>query len=45
MKRPGVISLRKLTRVWAIPKGSLRRMELRTFSKLTNMPWAVSGGR
>ena len=45
MKRPGVISLRKLTRVWAMPKGSRRRIDVCTFSKLMKMPCAVSGGR
>ena len=45
MKFPGVISLRKLRPIWAIPKGSFRRIACSTFSKLTNMPCAVSGRR
>ena len=45
MNLPGVISLRKLTRVCAMPNGSFRRMEVTTFSKLMKMPCAVSGGR
>ena len=45
MKFPGVISLRKLRPIWAMPKGSFRRMAWSTLSKLTNMPWAVSGRR
>ena len=45
MKFPGVISLRKLRPIWAMPKGSFRRIACTTFSKLTNMPWAVSGRR
>ena len=45
MKLPVVISLRKVLPIWAMPNGSLRRVVLRTLSKLTKMPWAVSGRR
>ena len=45
MKLPGVISLRKALPIWAMPKGSLRRIDCSTLSKLTKMPWAVSGRR
>ena len=45
MKLPGVISFRKLRPICAMPKGSFRRIAWSTFSKLTNMPWAVSGRR
>jgi hypothetical protein len=44
-KFPGVISFRKLRPIWAIPKGSFRRIAWSTLSKLTNIPWAVSGRR
>ena len=45
MKLPGVISLRNERPAWAIPNGSLSRIDWSTFSKLTNMAWAVSGLR
>ena len=45
MKLPVVISLRKVLPIWAMPNGSLRRVVLRTLSKLTKMPCAVSGRR
>ena len=45
MKLPGVISFRKLRPIWAMPNGSFRRIACSTFSKFTNMPWAVSGRR
>src|SRR5438045_6733398 len=44
-KLPGVISFRKDLPCWAMPKGGFFRVEFRTFRKLTNMPWAVSGRR
>ena len=43
MKLPGVISLRNALPIWAMPKGSLRRVVDWTFLKLTKMPCAVSG--
>ena len=45
MKLPGVISLRKLFPIWAMPNGSLRRMAVATLAKFMKMPWAVSGRR
>jgi hypothetical protein len=45
MKLPGVISLRNERPAWAMPNGSLRRMDWSTFSKLTNIACAVSGRR
>ena len=45
MKLPGVISLRKLLPICAMPKGIFWRAVSRTFWKLTKMPWAVSGRR
>ena len=45
MKFPGVISLRKALPIWAMPKGSFRRVACSTLSKFTKMPWAVSGRR
>ncbi len=45
MKLPGVISLRKLLPIWAIPKGSFLRAVVATFAKLTKIPCAVSGRR
>ena len=45
MKFRGVISLRKLLPIWAMPKGIRTRVLSRTFLKLTKMPWAVSGRR
>ena len=45
MKLRGVISLRKLLPIWAMPKGILTRVLSQTFLKLTKMPWAVSGRR
>ena len=45
MKLPGVISLRKLLPIWAMPNGGFLRAAFRTFRKLTKMPCAVSGRR
>ena len=45
MKLPGVISLRKLLPVWAMPNGGFLREACMTLLKLTKMPWAVSGRR
>src|SRR5215510_2890546 len=45
MKLPGVISLRKDLPICAIPNGSFLFVVSRTFLKLTNIPWAVSGLR
>ena len=45
VKFRGVISLRKLLPIWAMPKGTRTRVLSRTFLKLTKMPWAVSGRR
>ena len=45
MKLPGVISLRKLLPVWAMPNGGFLRDEFMTFAKLRKMPCAVSGRR
>ncbi len=39
------ISFRKALPTWAMPKGTLTRLELTTFLKFTKMPWAVSGRR
>ncbi len=44
-KLPGVISLRKLLPICAMPKGGLTRELSSTFLKLRKMPWAVSGRR
>ena len=44
-KLPGVISLRKLLPICAMPNGGLTRSDEVTFLKLTKMPWAVSGRR
>ncbi len=45
MKLPGVISLRKLLPVWAMPNGGFFREVCCTAAKLMKMPWAVSGRR
>ena len=45
VKLPGVTSLRNALPIWAMPKGSLRRMVSSTFWKFTKMPCAVSGRR
>jgi hypothetical protein len=45
VKFPGVISFRNALPIWAIPKGSFRRMVSSTLPKLTKIPWAVSGRR
>ena len=45
MKLPGVISLRKLLPVCAMPNGGLRREVFSTLRKLMKMPCAVSGRR
>ena len=45
MKLPGVISLRKLLPIWAMPNGGFWRLEVTTFAKFRKMPWAVSGRR
>ena len=45
MKLPGVISLRKLLPIWAMPNGGLRRALVTTLAKLRKMPCAVSGRR
>ena len=45
MKLPGVISLRKLLPMFAMPNGGLEREEVMTFLKSTKMPCAVSGRR
>src|SRR4029079_19286815 len=45
MKLPGVISLRKLLPICAIPNGGFLRDVVSTFLKLTKMPCAVSGRR
>ncbi len=44
-KLPGVISLRKLLPIWAIPNGGFTRIDEVTFLKLTKIPCAVSGRR
>ncbi len=44
-KFPGVISLRKLLPICAIPNGGLTRIDEVTFLKFTKMPCAVSGRR
>ena len=44
-KLPGVISLRNDLPIWAMPNGGRLREVSRTFLKLVNMPWAVSGRR
>src|SRR5205085_1508071 len=41
----GVISLRKLLPIWAMPKGGFLRVVCTTLAKFTNMPCAVSGRR
>ena len=43
VKFRGVISLRKLLPIWAIPKGTLTREVSSTFLKFMKMPCAVSG--
>ncbi len=43
VKLRGVISLRKLLPIWAIPNGTRTRVLSSTFLKLTKMPCAVSG--
>ena len=43
MKFPGVISLRKLLPVCAIPNGGFLRAVVITLRKFTKMPCAVSG--
>ena len=45
MKLPGVISLRKLLPIWAMPNGGFCRLEVTTLAKLMKMPCAVSGRR
>ena len=45
MKLPGVISLRKLLPICAMPNGGFIRELVTTFAKLMKMPWAVSGRR
>ena len=45
MKLPGVISLRKLLPVWAMPNGGFFREVPITFAKFRKMPCAVSGRR
>jgi hypothetical protein len=45
MKLPGVISLRKLLPVCAMPNGGFLRDVFSTLRKLTKMPCAVSGRR
>ena len=45
VKFRGVISLRKLLPIWAMPNGTRTRVLSKTFLKLTKMPWAVSGRR
>ena len=45
MKLCGVISLRKLLPICAIPNGSFRRETVWICGKFTNIPWAVSGRR
>ena len=45
MKLPGVISLRKLLPIWAMPNGGFLRLEVTTLAKLRKMPCAVSGRR
>ena len=44
-KLPGVISLRKVLPICAIPNGGFLRVVVCTFLKLTKMPCAVSGRR
>src|SRR5438552_6095684 len=44
-KLPGVISLRKVLPICAIPNGGFLRVVVCTFLKFTKMPWAVSGRR
>ena len=41
----GVILLRNDLPTWAMPKGGRLRVVWSTFTKLTNIPWAVSGRR
>ena len=43
MNFPGVISFRNDLPIWAMPNGKRRRMDCWTLSKLTKIPWAVSG--
>ena len=45
VKFRGVISLRKLLPICAMPNGIPTRVLSSTFLKLTKMPWAVSGRR
>ena len=45
MKLPGVISLRKLLPIWAMPNGGFLRLVVTTLAKLRKMPCAVSGRR
>ena len=45
MKLPGVISLRKLLPIWAMPNGGFLREAFITLAKLRKMPCAVSGRR
>jgi len=45
VKFRGVISLRKLLPICAMPKGIFTRVLSTTFLKLTKIPWAVSGRR
>ena len=45
MKLPGVISLRKLLPVCAMPNGGFLRAEVITLRKFRKMPCAVSGRR
>src|SRR3954468_19097333 len=43
VKLRGLISLRNDLPIWAIPNGTLIRVEFTTFWKLAKMPCAVSG--
>ena len=45
MKLPGVISLRKLLPICAMPNGGFLRALVITWVKFTKMPCAVSGRR
>ena len=45
MKLPGVISLRKLLPIWAMPNGGFLRAAPITVAKSRKMPCAVSGRR
>ena len=45
VKFRGVTSFRNALPTWAIPKGTLTRLESTTFWKFTKIPWAVSGRR